>query len=167
MKHFFIHIILGTLIATVISGCGYQLRGTNQSHATHIPHTYKQLQLQIDDAKTAFAFKPLLTERLELTGFQVVNTNSNNTIHVGNMNVRRYELVGVLTEVRLVLSADVSYKLNNNTQTHTLQVERSYQFNEAGVATIDQQSNQVQHWLQQALAERISEQYYALTKNTH
>ena len=93
------------------------------------------------------------------------------TIRVENIRLKRYELVGVLTEVRLVLSADVFYETLNNTQgqpnepmtvKNQVQVERTYQFDEASVSTDDKQGKQIEEWLYRNLAQRITDQYVAL-----
>lgn len=153
------------LSVLALSGCGYQLRGTASSPSTNIASGYQLVNLTLDNNRTAFDLKQPLSNKLALLGVQT-GTSAHNHIQVSNLNFRRYELIGVLTEVRLVLSADVSYQLGEHHQKSTLQVERSYQFNEAGVATIDQQSSQVQGWLYEALASRISEQYYALSQGS-
>ena len=88
--------------------------------------------------------------------------------------MQKYELVGVLTEVRLVLSADVTYQTLQTEVSSTgsrmpvivkspVQVERSYQFNEASVSVEDQQGEHVKDWLYDALARRITDQYVALS----
>ena len=88
-------------------------------------------------------------------------------IDISNVRFKRYELVGVLTEIRLVLSADVSYQTIENgkpvTLTNPIQVERSYQYNEASVSTDDQQGDQVRDWLYDSLARRITDQYVAIS----
>jgi LPS-assembly lipoprotein len=102
------------------------------------------------------------------------NSKANNTdaektalIKVDNLRFRRYELVGVLTEIRLVLSADVTYDTYQNGQpvtlTNPIQVERSYQYNEASVSTDDQQGDQIRDWLYDSLARRITDQYVAIS----
>ncbi|MGO1781316.1 MAG: hypothetical protein ACTHZO_03010, partial [Moraxellaceae bacterium] len=74
---------------------------------------------------------------------------------------------GVLTEIRLVLSADVSYQTMEDdepvTLSNTIRVERSYQYNEASVSTDDQQGDQTRDWLYNSLARRITDQYVALS----
>ena len=88
------------------------------------------------------------------------------TIKVDNLRFQSYELVGVLTEIRLVLSADVTYNTYQNGQpvtlTNPIQVERSYQYNEASVSTDDQQGSQIRDWLYDSLARRITDQYVAI-----
>ncbi|WP_350583314.1 hypothetical protein, partial [Pseudomonas sp. HY2-MNA-CIBAN-0224] len=73
----------------------------------------------IEDNRTSFPLKLPLSRRLEALGVDVIdnmtlvditNNNKNATaepiaaISVKNMRFKRYELVGVLTEIRLVLS---------------------------------------------------------------
>ena len=48
------------------------------------------------------------------------------------------------------------------TLTNPIQVERSYQYNEASVSTDDQQGDQIRDWLYDSLARRITDQYVAI-----
>ena len=135
----------------------------------------------IEDNRTAFPLKLPLTKRLEALGVDVItnmtltDVASNNqnvgaetiaAITVNNVRFKRYELVGVLTEIRLVISADVSYQSIDNgkpvTLSNPIQVERSYQYNEASVSTDDQQGDQIREWLYDSLARRITDQYVAI-----
>ncbi len=137
----------------------------------------------IEDNRTSFPLKLPLTRRLQALGVDVVdgismiesaaNSSVNNTtaepiatINISNVRFRNYELVGVLTEIRLVLSADVTYTTVQNGQpvtlTNPIQVERSYQYNEGSVNTDDQQGDQVRDWLYDSLARRITDQYVAI-----
>ena len=97
---------------------------------------------------------------------QKLGAETISTIAVNNIRFKRYELVGVLTEIRLVISADVSYQSVENgkpvTLTNPIQVERSYQYNEASVSTDDQQGDQIRDWLYDSLARRITDQYVAI-----
>lgn len=161
-----------------LSGCGFQLRGYDTPMLFDIAKT----AVIIEDNRTAFPLKLPLTRRLEALGLDVIDNmtladianNSNNVgadpiaaITVNNIRFKRYELVGVLTEIRLVLSADVSYQTIENgkpvTLSNPIQVERSYQYNEASVSTDDQQGNQIRDWLYDTLARRITDQYVAIS----
>lgn len=171
-KHFFAYpctaiiLALGALtIGTQLTGCGYQLRG---SHSTAtLPSTAHQTQIVLSDDETTTALKQPLTERLRLLGVHV-NDQADNIIKIENVRVQRFELVGVLTEVRLVMSGDVSHTIHKNGQAITVllpvQAERTYQYNKASVSSSDKQSTQAHQWLYQGLAERIVEQYYAHAK---
>ena len=160
-----------------ISGCGFQLRGYGAPMLFDVAKT----AVIIEDNRTSFPLKLLLTRRLEALGVDVIDnmtladvTNNNQragaetiaAITVNNIRFKRYELVGVLTEIRLVLSADVSYQSIENgkpvTLTNPIQVERSYQYNEASVSTDDQQGDQIRDWLYDSLARRITDQYVAI-----
>lgn len=48
------------------------------------------------------------------------------------------------------------------TLTNPIQVERSYQYNEASVSTDDLQGSQIRDWLYDSLARRITDQYVAI-----
>ena len=160
-----------------LSGCGFQLRGYDAPMLFDVAKT----AVIIEDNRTSFPLKLPLTKRLQALGVDVIDNMtladvaSNNqkvgaetiaAITVNNVRFKRYELVGVLTEIRLVMSADVSYQSVENgkpvTLTNPIQVERSYQYNEASVSTDDQQGDQIRDWLYDSLARRITDQYVAI-----
>jgi len=168
---------------TALTGCGFQLRG----YDTPMHFDIAKTAIIIEDNRTSFPLKLPLTRRLEALGVDVVdsmalieNTNDNTvnntvdnkyadkiaTITVNNVRFKSYELVGVLTEIRLVLSANVTYQTMRNGQpvtlTNPIQVERSYQYNEASVSTDDLQGTQISDWLYESLARRITDQYVAI-----
>lgn len=169
-------VLLGTPL--ILSSCGFHLRGYN----TPMTYAAQNTALSLDENDPdSFHLKLPITQRLNAVGVNVVDDigreiNSSDQIYtssisVDNVRLRRYELVGVLTEVRLVLSADVVYKTLNNVEGETtdpivvknkVQVERTYQYNEASVSTDDRQGENVQDWLYQNLAQRIADQYVAL-----
>ena len=160
-----------------LSGCGFQLRGYDAPMLFDVAKT----AVIIEDNRTSFPLKLPLTQRLQSLGVEVIDNMtladvaSNNrkvgaetiaAITVNNVRFQRYKLVGVLTEIRLVMSADVSYKTIENgkpvTLTNPIQVERSYQYNEASVSTDDQQGDQIRDWLYDSLARHITDQYVAI-----
>ena len=160
-----------------LSGCGFQLRGYGAPMLFDVAKT----AVIIEDNRTSFPLKLPLTKQLEALGVDVItnmtlaDVASNNqragaetiaAITVNNVRFKRYELVGVLTEIRLVISADVSYQSIDNgkpiTLSNPIQVERSYQYNEASVSTDDQQGDQIREWLYDSLARRITDQYVAI-----
>ncbi|WP_394213537.1 hypothetical protein [Psychrobacter piscatorii] len=161
-----------------LSGCGFQLRG----YDTPMLINDSKTAVIIEDNRTSFPLKLPLTRRLTTLGVDVIDNmtvddviRSNQqagakpiaAIDISNVRFKRYELVGVLTEIRLVLSADVSYQTIENgkpvTLTNPIQVERSYQYNEASVSTDDQQGDQIRDWLYDSLARRITDQYVAIS----
>ncbi len=161
-----------------LSGCGFQLRGYDSPMLLNANKT----AVIIEDNRTSFPLKLPLTRRLTTLGVNVIGDmtvddviRSNQqagakpiaAIDISNVRFKRYELVGVLTEIRLVLSADVSYQTIENgkpvTLTNPIQVERSYQYNEASVSTDDQQGDQIRDWLYDSLARRITDQYVAIS----
>lgn len=169
--------VLGS--AGLLTGCGFHLRGYDAPMQFDVAKT----AILIEDNRISFPLKLPLTRRLQALGVDVVdgismiesaaNSSVNNTtaepiatINISNVRFRNYELVGVLTEIRLVLSADVTYTTIQNGQpvtlTNPIQVERSYQYNEGSVNTDDQQGDQVRDWLYDSLARRITDQYVAI-----
>lgn len=170
--------VLGS--ASLLTGCGFHLRGYDAPLRFEVAKT----AIIVEDNRISFPLKLPLTRRLEALGVDVVdgitmiesaaNSAAANTdaeqiasIKIDNLRFKNYELVGVLTEIRLVLSADVTYQTMKNGQPVTLtspiQVERSYQYNEASVSTDDQQGNQIRGWLYDSLARRITDQYVAIS----
>ena len=167
--------VLGATAA--LSGCGFQLRGYDAPMLLNVAKT----AVIIEDDRTSFPLKLPLTQRLEALGVDVISNmtakdvaNNNQTsaepiaaINISNLSFKQYELVGVLTEIRLVISADVSYQTMENgnlvTLSNPIQVERSYQYNEASVSTDDQQGDQIREWLYESLARRITDQYVAIS----
>ena len=160
-----------------LSGCGFQLRGYDAPMLFDVAKT----AVIIEDNRTSFPLKLPLTRHLEALGVDVIDNmtladvaNNNQkvgaetiaAITVNNLRFKRYELVGVLTEIRLVISADVSYQSMDNgkpvTLSNPIQIERSYQYNEASVSTDDQQGDQIRDWLYDSLARRITDQYVAI-----
>ncbi|WP_182407345.1 LPS assembly lipoprotein LptE [Psychrobacter sp. GP33] len=162
--------VMGT--TSLLAGCGFHLRGYDAPLRFEMAKT----AIIIDDNRTSFPLKLPLTQRLKSLGVDVVDSSAIRgsatsaeqiaIINVDNIRFKRYELVGVLTEIRLVISADVTYKTLQDgkpvTLTNPIQVERSYQYNEASVSTDDQQGTQIRDWLYESLARRIADQYVAI-----
>ncbi|UNU72923.1 hypothetical protein LU293_07480 [Moraxella nasovis] len=149
------------VLATSLSACGFTLRGSNHHHV--ITPTNPSTAVVLEDNQNnplALALNKPLAKHLQLLGIKE-HSESNNTIKISNVRLHRYDLVGTLTEVRLVLMADVSYTIDKATYRTPIQVEQSYQYNEASVITLDQQGEKTKTWLYERLAERIAEQYYA------
>lgn len=148
---------LATLLMT---GCGYKLRGTAEplNHGTANSHA-KGVALSVDND----VFYAHLKKELALAGIRPSPTNTNK-IHIEQQEFSRYELVGVLSEVRLVLTTKVRYELNDKPHHHTLTATRSYQYNEAGVSTQDKEEARVREWLYADMARQVSEQFYTLNQ---
>ena len=163
---------------TTLTSCGFHLRG----YETAMTYAVGSTVLQLNSDPVSFALKYPLNRKLDAVGIQVVDDigreiNSideryTGTIKVDNVRFRKYELVGVLTEIRLVLSADVTYQTLDNsigqvgspiTVTNPIVVERSYQFDEASVSVDDMQGDEVREWLYEDLSQRIVDQYVALS----
>ncbi|MDO4426711.1 MAG: hypothetical protein Q4B88_01135 [Moraxella sp.] len=144
-------ILLGALS---LFGCGYELRGIHQNTAA--------VPLSVSLAGDERALKDALGRELAMTGFVMTTNQGEPNIEIKDVQLRRYELVGVLTEIRLLLTANVTYNTPIGKQTHRVEATRSYQYNEAGLSSLDSKSEQIRLELNQALARRISEQYRSL-----
>lgn len=161
IKGLFLVVLLG--ITAGMSGCGFQLRTQLPSHTKKIA-----APLQIYIAQGDKTLGEALSHQLYQLGYvpTLAPQNTQNLdIAIHNIQLKSYRLVGVLTEIRTMLSASVHYRLPDGT-THTapLVVERSYQYNQNDVGSSDKQAGQVQIWLYESLASRISEQYHALSQ---
>ena len=100
------------------SGCGFALRGTQDG--LNIAPTHQNVQLVLDDTPDAFALKQSLIKQLQMRG---INPHQgDNTISIHNVRFRQYKLVGTLTEIRLVLMADVEYQLGNQKHTTVISI---------------------------------------------
>lgn len=151
--------IISLLLAVSLTGCGFVLRGTQSP----IAPTHQSLDIIFGDNAEAHSLKPHLIKTLQRQGVTV--ETANNRLTLKNIEYRRYELVGILTEVRLVLSAEVEYQLGERMYLYPVRAEHSYQHNDASVAS-DLQGERAKTWLYQQLAEQIAEQYHSLAQPT-
>lgn len=175
------------LLGGVLTGCGFHLRG----YEAPVQMMHGATVVMVDDDRSTFLLKRPLIEQLKAVGVEVVDGLAmiesgqlqgeqdlaqpallsegryNAAIQVSNVRFKKYELVGVLTEIRQVITADVTYHVRQDGKlrsvTNPIQVERSYQYNAASVSTEDQQGAQIKEWLYTQLARRITDQYVALT----
>lgn len=153
-------LILAVLSALTLSGCGFALRGMSED--LQIAPAHQTVQLNLDDSQENLHLKQAITKHLKL--MHLSTGLSTNQIRVDNLHFRRYELVGTLTEIRLVLSATVKIMVGDKTTTTVMQVEQSYQYNEASVITLDQQGEESKGWLYDQLGERIAERYRVMAR---
>lgn len=161
MKQLSQWVVVGAVCA-VLAGCGFELRSVAQDS----PKVAVPTAVMINNKIQHRPLEPILAHKLRLLGF-TADPQSAITPHIRleNVALKSHRLVGVLTEIRMVLTATAHYHLPNG-QVHTapLLVERSYQYNENDVSTSDRQAVQVQNWLYESLATRVSEQYATLYK---
>lgn len=158
-----LHASFFALAVISLTGCGFALRGTD--NAVQLAPAYQMVALTTDDTPDAVALKQPLIRHLQMRGVSTAH-DTNTQIDIKNVRFRRYELVGTLTEVRLVLMADAHYHINGQVYTYPLQVEQSYQHNEASVVITDAKGDTAKTWLYDNLAERIAEQYRAIAQKT-
>lgn len=160
MKQLFVLVLAAASLS--LSACGYQLRGYQSSTNQAIETIYATTP----NSAAGFTFRQALKNELANVGFNLLD-QANHThsaqIDVHNLNFRQFTLVGTLTEVRVVGVLEVTYHLPSGSQSHTLTAERSYQYNEASVLGSDKQGERTRKWLEEELARRTAEQYYALT----
>lgn len=146
-----------TLLLTILmAGCGYAPRDYLN------PNSSGEL-VAIDIASNDSALTQALRRQFALLGIQTA-TDTQSDVRLNQIELQRYQLVGVLGEVRLVLSATASYNINGVWHTYPIVVSTSYQHNKADPNVDDPEGHQTTKWLHQALASRVAEQYYALRR---
>ena len=184
MTHKFVWLALtGVLAATSLSGCGFQLRGYHNTERLKMVRSLPATQLIFGNAPEDVAVKNALKHQFALMTLPTVDgpTLTNNsavlvdtkgqpTIQVRNIQLQTYRLRGLLTEIRMVMSAEVTYQFQQNGAPkivkNTIQVQRSYQYDQANVATDNPQAEQIKVWLYDNIAQRVAEQYLALAVPT-
>ncbi len=184
MTHKFVWLALtGVLAATSLSGCGFQLRGYHNTERLKMVRSLPATQLVFGNAPEDVAVKNALKHQFALMTLPTVDgpTLTNNsavlvdtkgqpTIQVRNIQLQTYRLRGLLTEIRMVMSAEVTYQFQQNGAPkiikNTIQVQRSYQYDQANVATDNPQAEQIKVWLYDNIAQRVAEQYLALAVPT-
>lgn len=158
-----------------LHGCGFQLRG----YPSAVVQLAQSTELVFGTKPDDIMVKNALKHQLDLLALGYTDSipiaNGSNAvpaasevprIRVDNIRLNTYQLRGILTEIRMVMSADVTYNVQQNgswhSKTQTLQVQRSYQYDQASVATDNPQADQMRAWLADNLAQRIADQYVAL-----
>lgn len=181
-------------LCQALSACGFHLQG-QQPHVsanTHMSNISTQLPVLIDaqTSKSAYALRLSLLKQLTRydADAHIADTNDQqeqatlaslgveaaNRISIDDVSIQKYQLAGLLTEVRLTMTAKIRYHIHNvhdtptthdGTFTHhrTLMVERSYQYNQTSVSVEDLQRTQTEIELYHAMAQRIADQYIALS----
>lgn len=163
-----------------LTGCGFALRDAPSAQSSptapislNINSTDQDLILAINTALSQKLARPLIqvSKSTPITTNTASNADTATTadIELHNLTLQRYELLGVLSEIRLVLSATVSYPnhshqshLNQShlSQSYPISVSYSYQHNEATIA--QDNDNAIRAWLYSEFAEQIAEQYHLL-----
>lgn len=184
MIHKFVWLALtGVLAATSLSGCGFQLRGYHNTERLKMVRSLPATQLVLGNAPEDVAVKNALKHQFALmtlptvdgptltnNSAALVDTKGQPTIQVRNIQMQTYRLRGLLTEIRMVMSAEVTYQFQQNGAPkivkNTIQVQRSYQYDQANVATDNPQAEQIKVWLYDNIAQRVAEQYLALAVPT-
>lgn len=170
-----------TCLCLMLSACGFHLQGQQpyrlSENKTHLP-----VLIDAQTSKSAYTLRLSLLKQLTRydmnAHIDTHTSNSNdhstldslgtaNRIIIDDVSIQKYQLAGLLTEVRLTMTAKVRYQIQNKDNTTTtlnriLMVERSYQYNQTSVSVEDLQRIQTEGDLYDAMAQRISDQYHAL-----
>lgn len=159
----FSYLLVIVLLIGQLSGCGFTLRGYHEPIANINQH----IGLKFGNELTDITLKNILKEKFQqLTILNVSDSYENANIQVKNIELQKFQLVGILTEIRMVMSADVSFSVLQDgkviQKTQRIQAQRSYQYDQASVNIDNPQAEQIQHWLYDNLAQQIADQYFAL-----
>lgn len=166
MKKILCATLLGCYL-TQLTACGFALRG----YETPVTAIAAPVSFILGNKQEDFAVKRALHNQFKQLNIPTADAPNPSTttlpsIQVANIKLQNYQLRGILTEIRLVLSADVRYRIMENGSpkviTNNIQVQRSYQYNQASVSTDNPQAEQIKVWLYDNLAQRITDQYMAL-----
>lgn len=159
----FSYLLVIVLLIGQLSGCGFTLRGYHEPIANINQH----IGLKFGNELTDITLKNILKEKFQqLTILNVSDSYENANIQVKNIELQKFQLVGILTEIRMVMSADVSFSVLQDGKViqkiQRIQAQRSYQYDQASVNIDNPQAEQIQHWLYDNLAQQIADQYIAL-----
>lgn len=159
----FSYLLVIVLLIGQLSGCGFTLRGYHEPIANINQH----IGLKFGNELTDITLKNILKEKFQqLTILNVSDSYENANIQVKNIELQKFQLVGILTEIRMVMLADVSFSVLQDgkviQKTQRIQAQRSYQYDQASVNIDNPQAEQIQHWLYDNLAQQIADQYIAL-----
>lgn len=165
-------VLLNTLALT---GCGYHLRGYDKPVFQNSTIDLKIANANEIHNKTSRNLEKHITTRLLVLGAtvnsnyskrnnlsQLTNTQPNDMqtqVTVNNINLRKHRLVGTLTEIQLLMTADVIISTKNKKPlTRMLQVQRSYQYDQATVNTANQQEGRIIELMNEAMADKVARQ---------
>lgn len=172
MKKTLVRLVLASALLSQLAACGFQLRGYQSNLTQTLPNTQLIFGNSLEDIAVKNALKQqfrqfaIKTEDILLVDSKSTPAPTAASIQVSNIKLQTYQLRGILTEIRMVMSADVRYHVLQNgepkTVLNTVQVQRSYQYDQATVATDNPQADQIKVWLYDNLAQRIADQYLAL-----
>lgn len=173
--------ITWVLLCLLLTACGFQLRGsqinsiqnqqsiqvvlnvtnTNQAHLT------KKIKQQLLVSGTKVTFK---TNKAQPN----IPINGQIQLGVNNIYLRKHQLVGKLSEIQLLLTADIQLKKTKTSQNkpsgwktraRRIEVQRSYQYNQESVSSNKQQERHIIDIMQQEMAEKITQQVFLFNKS--
>lgn len=161
--------LLTLLASTALSGCGFALRGYDKEV---LDNTLAVLEVENGTANRELIKQTTL--KLLVLGAQVEsdynklnklsrpntqsNVNQRVSIKVSQVQRRKIELVGTLSEVQLLLSAHVAIMDSTHELIRDISVQRTYQYDAATVNTENQQQDIIIQRMNEELAARIARQ---------
>lgn len=154
----FIYILFFSFL---ITGCGFHLRGSKKPTFNN-----PNISLSVAQNKKNKRLKEQIVLKLTRLG-AVISENTDNheimvnktKVNISNIKLTKHKLVGTLTEVRLILTADVNISSYNKAQRNQkIQTQRSYQLNQATVNTNNAEQDNLVSLMYQEMAEKVSHQ---------
>lgn len=159
--------------AVMLSSCGYHLRGYDSPVFQN-----KYIVLNVDKAnqihnKTSRNLEKHITNKLLVLGASVESNyskrnnlysaapknTSTTQVQVNAIDLRKHKLVGTLTEIQLIMTTDIRISsTHKGSLDRTLQVQRSYQYDQATVNTENQQEDRIIELMNEALADKVVRQ---------
>lgn len=158
-----IYLLSCILLIGQLSACGFALQGYHEPIVQLKQITTLNFGNELADINLKNSLKEKFNQ-LSIKTISEISPTAN--IQVKNIELQKFQLRGVLTEIRMVMSADVSYYIVKNGQTiqktNHIHAQRSYQYDQASVNIDNPQADQIQNWLYDNLAQQIADQYIAL-----
>lgn len=158
------------ILSLLLASCGFKLRGSEQPVFVN-----PNITLNVSHSKKNRLLKKKIMQQLTALGASVTDTKQvnhspeqplsgqvlldNTQVRVANIKLRKHRLVGKLTEIQLLLTADVIISSSTKTtRKRQLQTQRSYQYDQATVSTKDAEEARIISLMYEEMAAKISQQ---------
>lgn len=158
------------ILSLLLASCGFKLRGSEQPVFVN-----PNITLNVSHSKQNRLLKKKIMQQLTVLGASVTDIKQvnaspqknlsgqvlldNTQVNIVNIKLRKHRLVGRLTEIQLLLTADVIISSNTKTtRQRQLHIQRSYQYDQATVSTKDAEEARIVSLMHEEMASKISQQ---------
>lgn len=157
------------ILSLLLASCGFKLRGSEQPVFVN-----PNITLNVSHSKQNRLLKKKIMQQLTVLGASVTDIKQDNSpqphvsgqafagstqVKVTHIKLRKHRLVGRLTEIQLLLTADVIISSSTKTtRQRQLQIQRSYQYDQATVSTKDAEEARIVSLMYEEMASKISQQ---------